>query len=149
MSLYPFFGPRPMLSAMREMMRDMIAMQRHFEPMVFHGASAAAQNEYDNDKFTVNLAVSEFKPDELKIDVNGRQLKIEGNQKIENENGFSHRSFSRVVLLPDDVDTSAIVSNLSNDGRLSIEAPRIAKKEGTSIPINVNPAVTEKAKPEA
>lgn len=86
-------------------------------------------------KFSVQLDVSHFKPEDLKIQLDGRELKIEGTQESKSEHGYSKRSFSKMILLPEDADLTALQSAISNDGKLQIEAP---KKENTSrsIPIN-------------
>ncbi|CAB3411386.1 unnamed protein product [Caenorhabditis bovis] len=145
MSLYPFFAPRPAFSPFRELMREVSDLERQIEPLF----NEMTQNEVlrcDNEKFFMDLSVSDYKPEELKIDLDGRKLKIEGNQKVENEHGFSKRSFSRIVLLPKDADLKAIKSNLTEDGHLTIEAPRVPQENARSIPINVNPAIKDKQK---
>ncbi|CAB3411374.1 unnamed protein product [Caenorhabditis bovis] len=145
MSLYPFFAPRSVYSPVHHLLREVSELERQIEPL-FHGLCQNEVFKCDNEKFSVNLNVSDYKPEELKIDLDGRKLKIEGNQKVENEHGFSKRSFSRIVLLPEDADLAAITSNLTEDGQLSIEAPRVPKDTGRSIPINVNPAVKDTPK---
>uniref|UniRef100_A0A8R1DM39 SHSP domain-containing protein n=1 Tax=Caenorhabditis japonica TaxID=281687 RepID=A0A8R1DM39_CAEJA len=90
----------------------------------------------DDSKFAVQLDVSHFKPENMKIELNGRELKIEGEQETKSEHGYSKRAFSRVVLLPEDVDLTAIKSAISNDGKLQIEAPKSSSNNSRSIPIN-------------
>uniref|UniRef100_A0A1I7UKD7 SHSP domain-containing protein n=1 Tax=Caenorhabditis tropicalis TaxID=1561998 RepID=A0A1I7UKD7_9PELO len=89
----------------------------------------------DDSKFSVQFDVSHFKPENLKIHLDGRELKIEGTQETKSEHGYSKRSFSKMILLPEDADVSAIHSAISNDGKLQIEAPKTAK---TSRSITIN-----------
>ncbi|CAI2358289.1 unnamed protein product [Caenorhabditis sp. 36 PRJEB53466] len=88
----------------------------------------------DASKFSVQMDVSHFKPEEVKIELNGRELKIEGEQETESEHGYSKRSFSKMILLPEDTDLTALKSAISNDGKLQIEAPK-KTNSSRSIPI--------------
>ncbi|PIC28704.1 hypothetical protein B9Z55_020529 [Caenorhabditis nigoni] len=89
----------------------------------------------NDNKFSVQVDVSHFKPEDLKIQLDGRELKIEGTQETKSDHGYTKRSFSKMILLPEDADLSAVQSAISNEGKLQIEAP---KKTNTSrsIPIN-------------
>ncbi|EGT37632.1 hypothetical protein CAEBREN_02236 [Caenorhabditis brenneri] len=89
----------------------------------------------DDSKFSVQLDVSHFKPEDLKIQLDGRELKIEGTQETKTEHGYSKRSFSKMILLPEDADLTALKSAISNEGKLQIEAPKKANTS-RSIPIN-------------
>ncbi|PIC28048.1 hypothetical protein B9Z55_020093 [Caenorhabditis nigoni] len=135
MSLYPFFRPRP-FSVIGEMMRDMARMERQFIPMsAFEGPTTCSEIVNNDQKFAINLNVSQFKPEDLKINLDGRTLSIQGEQEVKDEHGHSKKSFSRIILLPEDVDIGAVASNLSEDGKLSIEAPKKIAVQGRSIPI--------------
>uniref|UniRef100_A0A1I7TBV7 SHSP domain-containing protein n=1 Tax=Caenorhabditis tropicalis TaxID=1561998 RepID=A0A1I7TBV7_9PELO len=89
----------------------------------------------DDSKFSVQLDVTHFKPENLKIQLDGRELKIEGSQESKSEHGYSKRTFSKMILLPEDTDLSAVKSAISNEGKLQIEAPKTANTS-RSIPIN-------------
>ncbi|CCD65663.1 Heat shock protein Hsp-16.48/Hsp-16.49 [Caenorhabditis elegans] len=89
----------------------------------------------DESKFSVQLDVSHFKPEDLKIELDGRELKIEGIQEKKSEHGYSKRSFSKMILLPEDVDLTSVKSAISNEGKLQIEAPK-KTNSSRSIPIN-------------
>uniref|UniRef100_A0A1I7UKE0 SHSP domain-containing protein n=1 Tax=Caenorhabditis tropicalis TaxID=1561998 RepID=A0A1I7UKE0_9PELO len=136
MSLYPFFRPRT-FSLMGEMMRDMARMERQFVPTIaaFDIPTATSEITNNDQKFAINLNVSQFKPEDLKINLDGRTLSIQGENEVKDEHGHSKKSFSRVIILPEDVDIGAVASNLSDDGRLSIEAPKKLAVQGRSIPI--------------
>ncbi|KAK6048604.1 hypothetical protein COOONC_13891 [Cooperia oncophora] len=55
----------------------------------------------DATKFSVSVDVSPFKPDELRVHINGRELIIEGNQEKQSDNGYIQRwrSLINVTLL--------------------------------------------------
>ncbi|UMM36428.1 hypothetical protein L5515_008597 [Caenorhabditis briggsae] len=89
----------------------------------------------DDTKYAIQLDVSHFKPEDLKIELNGKELKVEGSQETKSEHGYSKRSFSKMVLLPEDVDLTALKSAISNEGKLQIEAPKNTNTS-RSIPIN-------------
>ncbi|VDO21511.1 unnamed protein product [Haemonchus placei] len=91
-------------------------------------------------KFAITIDVSKFKPENLKVNIDGRQLTIEGKEDhciTRSGTLKSDLSFVRRWMLPENVDLEAIRSSLSNNGRLAIEAPKLAKAadSGRSIPI--------------
>ncbi|ETN82954.1 hypothetical protein RB195_012439 [Necator americanus] len=94
----------------------------------------------DESKLAISLNVANFKPEELKVDLDGRILKIEGKQEVKEENGYSLRTFVRQWALPDNVDVEQIKPSMTEDGHLRIEAPKLAKPSITSrsIPIEKN-----------
>ena len=59
---------------------------------------------------------------------------------MKDEHGYSKKSFSRMILLPEDVDIGAVASNLTDDGRLSVEAPKKVAVQGRAIPITQSAA---------
>uniref|UniRef100_A0A1I7UKD8 SHSP domain-containing protein n=2 Tax=Caenorhabditis tropicalis TaxID=1561998 RepID=A0A1I7UKD8_9PELO len=133
MSLYHYYRPTQR-SLLNEMMRDLGLIERQF---ISNSRDRTTSSEIVNndEKFGINLNVSQFKPEDLKINLDGRTLTIQGDQEVKTENGYSKKSFSRVILLPEDVDASKVASNLSEDGKLSIEAPKKESIQGRSIPI--------------
>ncbi|CAI2353179.1 unnamed protein product [Caenorhabditis sp. 36 PRJEB53466] len=102
----------------------------------FNFSNTVGEIVNNDSKFALQLDVSHFKPEEMKIELNGRQLKIEGEQETKSEHGYSKRSFSKTILLPEDADLAALKSAISNDGKLQIEAPKKANGASRSIPIN-------------
>uniref|UniRef100_A0A0N4WTU9 SHSP domain-containing protein n=1 Tax=Haemonchus placei TaxID=6290 RepID=A0A0N4WTU9_HAEPC len=84
----------------------------------------------------ISLDVSKFKPDELKVNINGRTLTVEGMQEVKEGSSFTARSFFRQCSVPEDVDVGQIRSTLSKDGHLTIEAPKLKPAiSDRSIPI--------------
>ncbi|CAI2354534.1 unnamed protein product [Caenorhabditis sp. 36 PRJEB53466] len=130
MSLY--FHPRTS-SLFDELLRKM-AMDTPF-PENSSAFSAGSEIVNNAEKFALNLNVSQFKPEELKINLEGRKLTIQGEQEVKSEDGYSKKSFSRTILLPEDVDLAAVASNLTHEGVLSIEAKKLEAIQGRSIAI--------------
>ena len=80
----------------------------------------------DEKTFEVSLDTHNFRPDEIKIDVVDRVLKVEGKHEEKSEDGLKYvsRQFIRKYTLPEECPTEEVVSNLSADGVLLITAPK-------------------------
>ncbi|PIC28702.1 hypothetical protein B9Z55_020528 [Caenorhabditis nigoni] len=117
MSVYHYYRPTQR-SLFNELMEDFGRIDRHLVP------------------FCQGRTSSE-------INLDGRTLTIQGEQEVKNDSGYSKKSFSRVIILPEDVDVAAVVSNLSEDGKLSIEAPKKEAIQGRSIPIQKQEALQQ------
>ncbi|KFP45078.1 Alpha-crystallin B chain [Chlamydotis macqueenii] len=82
----------------------------------------------EKDKFSVNIDVKHFSPEELKVKVLGDMIEIHGAVPslllLKDEHGFIAREFNRKYRIPDDVDPLTITSSLSLDGVLTVSAPR-------------------------
>ncbi|KAE9419754.1 hypothetical protein Angca_004131 [Angiostrongylus cantonensis] len=99
-------------------------------------ANEAHQVVDDDKKFAVSIDASQFKPEELKVNLDGRVLTVEGRQECKNDTSYMTRSFVRSWTLPNYVDTDALQAELNDQGKLTIEAPKsgstVSKR---SIPI--------------
>ncbi|VDO20573.1 unnamed protein product [Heligmosomoides polygyrus] len=67
----------------------------------------------DEKKFAITIDVSKFKPEDLKVTVDGRLLTVEGRNELKNDSGYC----------------------MSEDGRLSVEAPKVASGSAKCVPI--------------
>ncbi|XP_066138996.1 alpha-crystallin B chain-like [Euwallacea fornicatus] len=79
------------------------------------------------DKFQVKLDVEGFKPAELKVKTLTDQntIEIEGkHEEREDDHGLISRQFVRRFVLPKGHDLKGVVSTLSEDGILTITAPK-------------------------
>ncbi|VDL78362.1 unnamed protein product [Nippostrongylus brasiliensis] len=97
------------------------------------------QTSDDDKKFAVTLDVSQFKPEELKVNLDGRVLVVEGRQQQKDDKSFMSRSFIRSWCLPEEVDLNGLKTELTNDGKLVIEAPKNPPASGSNrrnIPIS-------------
>lgn len=95
--------------------------------------SGVSNITHDKGGLKINLDVQQFKPNELKVKVVDNCVVIEGkHEERSDEHGFVSRQFTRRYKLPDDVDKQALTSNLSSDGVLQLQAPRLASLPSTS-----------------
>nr|CDJ87951.1 Heat shock protein Hsp20 domain containing protein [Haemonchus contortus] len=98
----------------------------------------------DGSKLAISLDVSKFKPDELKVNIDGRILTVEGKQEVKEGSSYTSRSFLRQWTVPEGVDVEQIRSTLSDNGHLAIEVPK-AKPAITSRSIPIQKAKDQPA----
>ncbi|KAK7872934.1 hypothetical protein R5R35_004253 [Gryllus longicercus] len=112
--------------------------------------SGVSNIQNNQDVFKVNLDVQQFKPEEVNVKVVDNYIIVEGkHEEREDEHGYISRQFQRRYRIPEDVNVDALVSKLSSDGVLSIEAPKKAlppptKERKIEIALTNAPAVTAK-----
>jgi HSP20 family molecular chaperone IbpA len=82
----------------------------------------------DKEKLQIDFDVSQYKPDELNVKVVERALIVEGKHEEKDDKGESQvkRQFSRRIVLPKDVESESVVSSLTKDGVLTVEAKKKA-----------------------
>merc|ERR1712186_179290 len=82
----------------------------------------------DDDKFEVSLDTSQYRPDELRVNVGEGMICVEGKHEENSEDGrkMVSRQFSRKYSLPAGAKADKVVSNLSSDGVLVVSAPKQA-----------------------
>ncbi|VDP05001.1 unnamed protein product [Soboliphyme baturini] len=151
------------LEPVRDLLRDpFFDMSTHFSPYWMRprrvdripsspdDIKGVSEVKNEPQKFTVNMDVSQFLPEELKIKTVDNMVVIDGkhDEKMD-EHGFISRSFTRKYILPKEVDPETVVSRLSPKGVLTIEAPKKAiadKPTERTVPIHVSsqPAVEAK-----
>lgn len=93
----------------------------------------------DSDKFQVDMDVSHFTPEQLKVKVINDHLIVEGKHHQESDHGYESREFFRRIPLPDGVTPESVKSSLAH-GKLQISAPKKALpgQAETPIPIEVH-----------
>ncbi|XP_031762475.1 alpha-crystallin B chain isoform X2 [Xenopus tropicalis] len=91
----------------------------------------------DKDRFSVNLDVKHFSPEELNVKVLGDFIEIHGtHEERQDEHGYVSRDFQRRYKIPSDVDPQSITSTLSPDGVLTVSGPRkVSEVPERCIPI--------------
>lgn len=94
----------------------------------------------DETKFELSLDTHDYRPDEIKVNVNGNILSVEAKHEEKGENKFVSRQFSRKYTLPEGCEAHKVHSNLSSDGILMITAPKktaITQDGSRPVPIEV------------
>ncbi|XP_048874035.1 alpha-crystallin A chain [Brienomyrus brachyistius] len=98
----------------------------------------------DRDRFSVYLDVKHFSPEELTVKVIEGYLEIRGkHEERQDDHGYISRQFHRRYRLPSDVDQSSFTCSLSQDGLLTLCAPKVTSVADTargdrSIPVTRN-----------
>ncbi|KAJ7304950.1 hypothetical protein JRQ81_010649 [Phrynocephalus forsythii] len=96
------------------------------------------------DKFSVNLDVKHFSPEELQVKVLGDMIEVHGkHEERQDEHGYIAREFNRKYKIPADVDPLSITSSLSSDGVLTVNGPR----KPTEVPERTIPITREEKAP--
>ena len=81
----------------------------------------------DDDKaFEITMDTSQYRPDELNVNVLGNSLTVEAKHTEQSEDGRNlvSKQFVRRYTLPNDCKGDLVSSNLSADGVLVISAPK-------------------------
>ena len=95
----------------------------------------------DDDKaFEITMDTSQYRPDELNVNVIGDSLTVEAKHTEQSEDGRNlvSKQFVRRYTLPNDCKADLVSSNLSADGVLVISAPKfpsITEISGRNVPI--------------
>uniref|UniRef100_A0A914R9N8 SHSP domain-containing protein n=1 Tax=Parascaris equorum TaxID=6256 RepID=A0A914R9N8_PAREQ len=92
----------------------------------------------DKDEIAIELGVSQFRPEELSVNLRDRELIIEGHHEERSDDyGSIERHFVRQCSLSENTKLDTIESHLSDKGVLSISAKKIAPDgaPAKSIPI--------------
>ncbi|XP_065273272.1 alpha-crystallin B chain isoform X1 [Emys orbicularis] len=98
------------------------------------------QMRLEKDKFSVNVDVKHFSPEDLKVKVLGDVIEVHGkHEERQDEHGSVAREFNRKYRIPADVDPLSITSSLSSDGVLTVNGPR----KQTDVPERTIPITRE------
>ena len=81
-----------------------------------------AEDKANDGEFEAKLDFSGFKPEEIKLNLRGNMLTVTGIQVSERHQ--SRNTYSRCIVLPDDVDPGSVKSCLSSKGLVTIKASR-------------------------
>ncbi|XP_028937545.1 heat shock protein beta-1 [Ornithorhynchus anatinus] len=87
-------------------------------------SSGVSEIRQTADRWRVALDVNHFAPEELVVKTKDGVVEITGkHEEKQDEHGFISRCFTRKYTLPPGVDATSVVSSLSPDGMLTVEAP--------------------------
>merc|ERR1712110_937454 len=99
------------------------------------------KHKEDDNKVEVHLDTSGYKPDELKVQVEGGIVRVEGKHEEKSEAGavMVSRQFVKEYALPESSKPEGVESSLSKDGVLVITMPKpkkaINEDKGRNVPI--------------
>ncbi|GMR40169.1 hypothetical protein PMAYCL1PPCAC_10364, partial [Pristionchus mayeri] len=98
--------------------------------------STIGKIENSRDEFEVSVNVSHCNPGEIKVNLAGNELRIEGNCEENDKHGTIKKSFVRTFILPDDVNLDYVRSSyFTKYGRLIIEARKNENPPNRAIPV--------------
>ena len=73
--------------------------------------------------FRVRVDVHDFAPEDLSVRISDGQLVVSAERSVNSADGRRRHQLMKSVDVPDDVHTDQLVSRLSYDGVLTVEAP--------------------------
>uniref|UniRef100_A0A5S6Q039 SHSP domain-containing protein n=1 Tax=Trichuris muris TaxID=70415 RepID=A0A5S6Q039_TRIMR len=130
-----------MVRHVEDLSRSVFAPLVHDEPQTVATECGGVSSVINDDKkFQISLDVKHFKPEELELTTRDNQLVVHGkHEEQKDEHGFVKREFTRAYWLPQGINPESFKSNLSSEGVLTIEAPKLAPVEPGEykIPIEV------------
>ena len=89
-----------------------------------HNDSQVIRMKDDDSKFEISFDTHDYRPDEIKVNVDGNVLNISAEHEEKSDNKFVSRQFSRKYTLPPGCQAEQVSSNLSSDGILMVTAPK-------------------------
>lgn len=92
--------------------------------------SQAVSCTEEDDKYKMMIDVKDFKPEDINVKTIDDTVVIEGKIEKKEGNAVSTQKFTRRFILPSGVNLNAITSALSRDGVLTVNAPKLAIKQG-------------------
>ncbi|KAI1710126.1 hsp20/alpha crystallin family domain-containing protein [Ditylenchus destructor] len=87
------------------------------------------QDTQKGDHFSFKCNVAGYRPEELQVDLQGDQLVIQGEHQHNDERQSVHRTFKRMVALPDTVHKDTIECSIDEKGRLEVRAQNKALEQ--------------------
>ncbi|KAK6195069.1 hypothetical protein SNE40_000575 [Patella caerulea] len=121
---------------MRRVSSDMNKMYHHVQslcPIDHHPANWRMRENFNLDnpfmqdtdgrKFRLEFDLRQFRPEEIVVRTEGNKLEVHAKHEEKDENKSVHREYHRQYVLPKELSCDRLVSKLSRDGVLCIEAP--------------------------
>ncbi|MBN3313054.1 HSPB1 protein, partial [Atractosteus spatula] len=110
-------------------------------------SSGMSEIKQTQDQWKVSLDVNHFSPEELVVKTKDGVVEITGkHEERQDEHGYISRCFTRKYTLPPGVDVNKVVSSLSPEGVLTVEAP-LPKPAIQAAEITIPVSLESKAKP--
>jgi len=94
----------------------------------------------DSEKFRLQVDVTGFHPDNIKTNVDGRQIVVEArHEDRENEGNYTRREIRRIYDLPEHADGNQLTSRVGANNTLMIEVPiKPSNNDRSLVPANTN-----------
>jgi len=128
MGLDPYYGLSTALDHFFDDSSQLLRLRDH-----------AAKLEFTDDGgFNYKVDASGFRPQELKVDVEGDDLVVRGEHREENHGEQVERTFFRRVRLPEGIHRDSVKCEMDERGRLTVCGARTAIEQAQrrSVPID-------------
>ncbi|KAM9331656.1 heat shock protein beta-1 [Pholidichthys leucotaenia] len=117
------------------------AMAQQARALARQMSSGVSEIKQTQENWKVSLDVNHFSPEELVVKTKDGVVEISGkHEERKDEHGFISRSFTRKYTLPPTADVEKVMSALSPEGVLTVEAPLLKPAiefSEKTIPVNV------------
>ena len=110
--------PTPPLSRLGGGASSSLSQNHHHQHKSF-----VEEDDMGRKKYKMQFEIGDFKPAEIQVRTEGRQLVVKGEREYKAGSAVESKQFNREITLPDFVEPTSVVSFLSDDGVLTVEAP--------------------------
>merc|ERR1719228_841073 len=129
----PMMGPSALMAAQNQLM----AQQQQARALGRQMSTGMSEIKQTQDSWKVSLDVNHFSPEELVVKTKDGVVEITGkHEERKDDHGFVSRCFTRKYTLPKTADVEKVVSSLSPEGVLTVEAP-LSSHAIEAAPINI------------
>ncbi|THD22903.1 Alpha crystallin-containing small heat shock protein variant NtermFhHSP35a [Fasciola hepatica] len=128
--LIPNYAPDLVSRANRGCQGSLLPRGGWGEGMLDYLSDAYEPGEDGKLRFKLRFDLRGYEADDIHVETANNRLTVRAKKISRGENSMQKREFCRTVYLPDKVDEDKFVSNLSEDGILTVEAPLKEEKVG-------------------
>merc|ERR1711892_671055 len=89
------------------------------------GSSQSASMQLKNGRFSIEVDIQDFDPEDIDIKVEGGSIILVGRREIKRGTSSSIRQFNQKFVLPSGIDVSRLATEVTSGGRLVIYAPQM------------------------
>merc|ERR1712013_300783 len=101
----------------------------------FHTSSSqSASMQLKNGKYSIEVDIRDFDPEDIDIKVEGENLILMGSREIKRGTSSSIRQFNQKFALPSGIDISKLATEVTSAGSLVIFAPQM---EDTTVAVGI------------
>ena len=96
-------------------------------------SSQSAAMTLKNGKFSIELDIQDFEPEDIDIKVQGADIVLVGRREVKRGSSTSVRQFNQKFAVPQGVDVSQLASDVTSEGKLIISAPQIQDDSDNTV----------------
>ena len=88
-------------------------------------SSQSASMTLKNGRFSIELDIQDFEPEDIDIKVQGGEIILVGRREVKRGSSTSVRQFNQKFALPSGIDVSKLSTDVNSEGTLIISAPQL------------------------